>query len=98
MLASYALYQTGINLDQIAKRRSLTSNTIEDHLLKCLEAGLEVDIGRFVSLHDRMLIEGAIEEHGVKSLRSLKDELPATISYGMIRFVVAEHRRVKKAG
>lgn len=97
MLDTYSLYQAGLNLQQIAKRRGLTVNTIEEHLHKCLLASMDIDVARFVSLHDRVLIEGAIEQHGMKSLKSLKEALPQTITYAMLRFVIADLNRINKA-
>jgi ATP-dependent DNA helicase RecQ len=97
MLETYSLYKRGLSLQEIAKRRGYTSNTIEEHLQKCLNAGLDIDISRFVSLHDKALIQAAIQQHGTGRLRALREALPETITYGMIRFVVADHRRAKKA-
>jgi ATP-dependent DNA helicase RecQ len=96
MLATYSLFQSGLSTQQIVKQRGLTANTIEEHLHKCLLAGLEVDVSRLVSIHDRALIEAAIQQKGTTKLRELKDALPETISYAMIRFIVAESQRVAK--
>ena len=97
MLATYSLYKRGLSLQEIAKRRGFTGNTIEEHLQRCLDAGLDIDIGRFVSLHDRAIIEAAIQQHGTGRLKTLREVLPETITYGMIRFVIADHRRAKNA-
>jgi len=95
ILASFSLYKQGLDIQEIANRRALTTNTIEEHLQKCLSAGLEVDVGRFVSLHNRALIEDAIALHGTDKLKPLRESLPETITYSMIKFVVADHQRRK---
>ena len=93
MLVTFSLYKEGLNVYEIANRRALTTNTIEEHLQKCLSAGLEVDVERFVLLHDRVMIERAIEQHGSDKLKPLRDALPDTITYSMIRFVIADQQR-----
>lgn len=37
------MYKQGINLDEIAKERGLSRQTIENHLIRCFEDGMEVD-------------------------------------------------------
>lgn len=95
MLASYGLYKQNLDVREIARRRGLTTNTVEEHLQKCLAAGLEIDISQFVSLHDRVMIEEALEKQGFGTLKALRSLLPETISYGMIRFVIADRQRLK---
>ena len=93
VLASYQLYKRGLNSREIAKHRKCTVQTVEEHLQKCLDAGLDVDLGHFVNLHEKVLIEAAIKTHGVSRLKLLRAALPANITYPMIRFVIADTRR-----
>jgi ATP-dependent DNA helicase RecQ len=95
MLTSYGLYRQKLNVREIANRRGLTRNTIEEHLQKCLSAGLEVDISDFVSLHDKVIIDAALDKHHGASLKALRETLPQTITYAMIRFVIADRQRLK---
>jgi uncharacterized protein YpbB len=99
MLASYGLYRKRLNVREIAKQRGLARNTVEEHLQKCLAAGLELDVCDFVSLHDKVIIDAALDQHGTGSLKALRDKLPQTITYAMIRFVIADRQRLgaKKA-
>jgi len=90
---SLNFFVSGLSVEQIAQRRKLVPSTIEDHLLDCIRAGFSVDTTRLVSPGDRVQIEQAIKVHGTEKLKPLRDALPETITYGMIRFVVAEHRR-----
>jgi len=94
MLASYGLYRQKLDVREIAKRRGLARNTVEEHLQKCLAAGLELDVSDFVSLHDKVIIDTALDQHGTGSLKALRDRLPQTITYAMIRFVIAERQRL----
>jgi superfamily II DNA helicase RecQ len=88
-LQTYNLFRNGQSVAEIAAQRNLVANTIEGHLIECISSGLAVDIARLVSESDRSQIEKAIAEHGVEKLKPIRDSLPESITYNMIRFVVA---------
>ena len=90
MMETFALYRQGLSVEDIATRRNCTTRTIEGHLADCLRAGLPVDVSQFVSAADRGQIEKAIAQHGSEKLRPIRDALPDTITYAMIRFVIAD--------
>ncbi|HEV7472415.1 MAG TPA: helix-turn-helix domain-containing protein, partial [Pyrinomonadaceae bacterium] len=94
-LQTYTLFSNGHSVEEIAQQRSLITNTIEGHLLECITAGLAVDVTRLVSASDRSQIEKAISEHGVDKLKPIRESLPESITYNTIRFVVADHHRLK---
>ncbi|MGI9065098.1 MAG: RecQ family ATP-dependent DNA helicase [Pyrinomonadaceae bacterium] len=85
-----ALHRQGLSVAEIAQKRGLVANTIEDHLVECLRAGLAVDVSRLVSAEDRKQIQEAIEQHGTEKLKPIRESLPESITYNQIRFVVAE--------
>ena len=89
-----ALHRQGLSIAEIARQRGLVPNTIEDHLVECLRAGLAVDVSKLVSANDRKQIQAAIDEHGAERLKPIHDSLPEHITYNQIRFVVAEKRRL----
>lgn len=91
-----ALHRQGLTVEEIAKQRGLVPNTIEDHLIECMRAGLAVDISKLVSTEDREQIQSAIDEHGMERLKPIHDSLPANITYNMIRFVVGERLLTSK--
>lgn len=92
MRQTYALHQRGLSIEEIAQERGCTTGTIEGHLIECVRAGFAVDIAQCVSDAQRLLIEKAIAEHGAERLKPLHDSLPETITYNMIRFIIAERR------
>jgi uncharacterized protein YpbB len=93
-LQTFTLFTNGRSVEEIAQERSLVIKTIEGHLLECLGAGLAVDISRLVSDSDRLRIERVISSHGLEAgLKPIRELLPESITYNMIRFVVAERRR-----
>jgi uncharacterized protein YpbB len=89
-LETYNLFRSGCSVEEIAAQRNLVTKTIEGHLIECMGAGLTVDISRMVAESDREQIEKAIAEHGAEKLKPIHDSLPESITYNMIRFVVAE--------
>ncbi|MEP6635407.1 MAG: RecQ family ATP-dependent DNA helicase [Acidobacteriota bacterium] len=91
-LQTYRLFNTGHSLDDIAEHRGLVRNTIEGHLIECIAAGLNVDISKLVSSSERTQIESAVAKHGAEKLKPIRDSLPESITYNMIRFVVAGKR------
>jgi ATP-dependent DNA helicase RecQ len=91
---TYQLFCDGQTVADIARQRNLVVTTIEGHLIECLEAGLAVDVSRLVSESDREQIERSIAEHGLEGgLKPIRESLPESISYNMIRFVVASHAK-----
>ncbi|HDR7773593.1 TPA: DNA helicase RecQ [Bacillus paranthracis] len=83
-LETYEMYKQGINLDEIAKERGLSRQTIENHLIRCFEDGMEVDWNNFVPAEYEQLIETAVQ-NADGGLKSIKEQLPNEVSYFMIR-------------
>jgi uncharacterized protein YpbB len=94
---TYAFYQAGMTVEEIAHERRLTEMTVEKHLAECIAAGRDFDVAAHVAAHDRALIEQAIAELGPERLKPLRDRLPRHITYRMIRFVVADLQRAEQA-
>ena len=93
MMETYALYKRGLSVEEMATQRNCTVRTIESHLADCVRSGLAVEVSQFVSESEQAQIEKAIAEHGTEKLRPIRDALPESITYSMIRFVIAELER-----
>ncbi|HFF3192015.1 DNA helicase RecQ [Bacillus cereus] len=83
-LETYEMYKQDIDLDEIAKERGLSRQTIENHLIRCFEDGMEVDWNSFVPAEYGQLIETAVQ-NAEGGLKSIKEQLPNEVSYFMIR-------------
>ncbi|HFJ9426197.1 DNA helicase RecQ [Bacillus cereus] len=83
-LETYEMYKQGIDLNEIAKERNLSRQTIENHLIRCYEDGMEVEWQSFVPLEYESLIETAVQ-NAEGGLKSIKEQLPNEVSYFMIR-------------
>lgn len=83
-LETYEMYKQGIDLNEIAKERNLSRQTIENHLIRCYEDGMEVDWHSFVPAEYESLIETAVQ-NADGGLKSIKEQFPNEVSYFMIR-------------
>ena len=88
---TYELYRAGRNLDEIADERDLTRMTVENHLIKCVQEGLEVNYADFIPIEYEAQIIEAIEQCGTMLLKPIKECLPEEISYTAIKFMVAKY-------
>lgn len=79
------LFNDGLTVGEIAKKRELSTNTIENHLIHCADEGMEVDFSEVMPQTIIPLIEKAVEEAGREKLKPIKELLPKEISYFMIK-------------
>jgi hypothetical protein len=94
---SYSLYKQGLDINAIAKERSLTVNTIESHLAHFVQTG-ELEISAFVT-EDRILkIKEAAAIHGVESSKILFENLPDGFKFAEIKMVLASMLREAQSG
>lgn len=93
---TYTLYQEGLNMQEIAKQRELTLMTIENHLIKCMEEGFEIEYRDFVPEEYEDQIKEAIEACGIEFLKPIKEALPEGVSYTAIKFTIAKYHALKK--
>ena len=87
---SYQLFLDGKSVEEIATERGSKFDTVLNHLFKCMDEGLEVDLSRIVDNNKKKTILTAIEKVGGTMLRPIKDELPSNIEYYQIKVVLKE--------
>ena len=85
---SFRLYQEGKGVEEIAKERNLTQQTIEGHLAHYVSMG-EINISELVSREKVLLIEPIAKTFSGKSLTPIKEKLGREISFGEIKLVIA---------
>ena len=85
---SFNLYKERKTIAEIAIERNLTIGTIEGHLVPFIGNG-EIEINDLVPANKQQLILNAVAIHGSLSHKTLIENLPADISYGEIRMVLA---------
>jgi ATP-dependent DNA helicase RecQ len=89
-LETLDLYQKGLNLAEIAKKRSMKETTILDHVVKLLECSYELNIDRIVSIDRQQTIQQAIDIVGAERLNPIKAQLGDEYSYEEIKLVRAK--------
>jgi len=91
---TFRLYQEGNSAEQIAKQRTLTSQTIEGHLAHYVQNG-QIKIDDLVSREKIVLIEPLVKGFPGGSIVPIKEMLGANVSFGEIRLVLAwiEHQK-----
>ncbi|MDR3206781.1 MAG: DNA helicase RecQ [Oscillospiraceae bacterium] len=87
---SYELLISGLSPDEIAARRGLVRQTVETHILRCLEEGLPLDVSKYVSVEHKGLILTARDRRPDDRLALLKAALPEEISYFEIQLTLWE--------
>ena len=90
-----ALYQQGLNVEDIATERNLKPITIINHLTELAEAGEAVDLDRLVQPEHYEVIVNALQQIGNDLLRPVKDFLGDEYSYEEIRLVRAAIRQAR---
>ncbi|MDL2234373.1 DNA helicase RecQ [Ruminococcaceae bacterium OttesenSCG-928-L11] len=93
---TYALYEQGKSIEEIAEIRGLTEVSVENHLIKAAHEGKPVDLEAFIPPDQRAAIFEAIEDQGDAYLKPIKDALPESVTYTAIRFAVEVYRRGRK--
>jgi ATP-dependent DNA helicase RecQ len=89
-LVSYNLYVNGMSIDEIAKERGFTRVTIENHLINCLENGMEFNLEKDIHTEFKDEIIKAIQDIGTEKLRPIKDALGEKVSYLDIRYYICK--------
>lgn len=92
-ITTYNLYKDGKSIDEICRIRGLKRQTIEHHLIKCYELGMDIDISKDINPQFEDIIYHAIDEIGFEKLRPLKDYLPDDVSYFDISYFVAKYKK-----
>jgi len=85
---SFRLYKEGKRVDEIAKERSLTQQTIEGHLAHYISIG-EINIEELVSTEKISLIKSHTKEFEGGRITTIKEKVGNKISFGEIRLVLA---------
>ena len=85
---SFELFKSGLSIKDIAKERSLTAGTVENHLANYIVSG-EIDVLELMELKRYKKIRNEIEGAGkVKSLTALKEKVDPGFTYMELKMVL----------
>jgi hypothetical protein len=85
---TFGLFKAGKSIEDIAKERNLTTNTIEGHLSRYVATG-ELEANFFTSLDRIENILTVVNELGTEQLNAIKNSLSDDYTYGEIRIALA---------
>ncbi|MEH0157988.1 DNA helicase RecQ [Limibacter armeniacum] len=93
-LVTYALYKSGLSIDEIAKERKLQERSVYTHLAMLYEMGYNIDIFKYINTEDLDKVKLAIRAtRETELLKPLYDYLGGEIAYHKIGFALAYHNR-----
>lgn len=81
------------SIDEVAEIRGLTRRTVEEHLLKCYENGMEINLNEYINEDFRDDVYCAIEQVGYERLRDIKDLVPDKVDYFNIKYFVIDYKK-----
>ena len=85
---TFELFKSGLSIKEVAKERSLTAGTIENHLASFIPSG-EIDVLELMDLKRYKKIRNEIEEVGdTKGLTTLKEKVDASFTYMELKMVL----------
>lgn len=87
---SFDRFQSGLTIEEIAKERECSIETVLTHMEKCAEEGLDVNLEQFITKEHIPFITEAINQVGAEKLKPIKDCLPEEVTYFEIRYVLNE--------
>lgn len=90
-LISYQLFQNGKTIDEIAKRRELTTQTVEKHLFKAAKLGYPIAWDIFFNEKEEKAVLAAREKIDEPRLKPLKEALPEEYDYTKITAVLVKN-------
>jgi len=83
---SFELYQKGHSIESIAKRRSLKTTTVEDHLSQFVETG-DLPVEQFVSKDKINQILEFFEKNHTLKINDAKQHFGSQVSFSDLKFV-----------
>jgi ATP-dependent DNA helicase RecQ len=88
---TWMLWEKGMKVDEIARKRGLTPSTITEHLVQLMGEGRSIDLNRILSKERIALVEEAIARTESERLAPIKTVLPQDVSYDEIRLVAGQY-------
>lgn len=84
-LETLELFNEGLSIEEIARKRKLAVTTLENHLIQCAEEDRSVDFSGIIPEKYLSQLVMAVEEAGDQRLKPIKELLPTEVSYFMIK-------------
>ena len=87
---TWALYNQGLTVDEIAEKRNIQSTTVYSHLAKLITDGYDIDIYNLVNSTEIDYLKKAVNELGMQDkLKPYFEFLKGEVEYGKIRLILS---------
>lgn len=90
------MWREGSSIQEIAAKRELSTQTVENHLFKCAEEGYEIDWHTILTTKQQELVNEAVELVGDDKLKPIKEAVPEEVTYFMIKVALFLRRMNKE--
>ncbi|MGP4059259.1 DNA helicase RecQ [Halobacillus sp. H74] len=90
-IITYDMWQEKQSIKEIAKEREMSTQTIENHLFRCAKEGTDINWDRWFDEEQESQVMKAYDQLEERKLKPLKDALPETFTYSMIKAVLIKH-------
>lgn len=94
-LVSYRSFSEGMSIKQIALARNITEQTAANHLFKAFQEGYPLDWDSFFTAEQEEEVLQARARLEEPKLKPLKESLPETYDYDLIKAVLIKHGYMK---
>ncbi|MFC0270794.1 DNA helicase RecQ [Metabacillus herbersteinensis] len=91
-LLTYDLFNEGLDVAEIAKKREMTNITVQNHIIRCATEGNNIDWSRIIPQQYESIIIEKISELGAETLKPLKEALPGEVEYFAIKAVICKQQ------
>jgi ATP-dependent DNA helicase RecQ len=78
-------FRSGQSIEQIARERGVTTNTILGHIAEGIERGEPVDLQKFFTVAELAEVAAAFNRNGFGNITAVFDSLGGAIDYGRLR-------------
>ena len=89
-IQSFKLFSSGKDINEISKDRAMSGVTIQNHIIRAITEGHEVDWERIIPEQYEDIISQKIDELGAEKLKPLKDALPSEVDYFAIKGAICK--------
>jgi len=88
-LVSCEMYRAGKTIDEIAAERTITLGSVATHLIRGIDEGVEIDLGKAIEpSKEKVILKKWQEIEDKTSIKNLKNLLPEEIEYYEINIVL----------
>ena len=93
---TYNLYISGKSIQEIANLRGIKTRSIEEHLIACYSAGMDINLEKDIHTQYEKEICNTIHFMNGALLRDIKANLPPEVTYFDINYYIEKMKKEKK--